>query len=149
MDSARSLVYVGETRWYTHHLCIQRLLENKKAIVQLVDTSVFDRIDSSKKRAVLELIRDNSFWTKLASVETDLRPTSKCIGILEADICCLSGVYRCFVEMTADYRNNPRILPLIESRWAFVHTESMSMAFFLDPRTRGGLDMLGDDHMEA
>ena len=113
---ARGLVHVGETRWFTHHSCVRRLLDNKKALVQLIDTSVFDRIDSAKKQPIMDSISDNSFWTKLTAIEADLRPTSKYVGILEAGTCCLSDVYRCFAEMTIAYQNNPLIRPLIERR---------------------------------
>jgi len=149
MTSARVLVYVGETRWYTHHSCVARLLENKAAITQLITHSIFTAIDNNKRSAVMELISDLSFWTKLTEVEALLKPTSHYVAILEANTCCLSDVYRCFAEMTKAYQDNPQVSAIITSRWAFVHTESMSMAYFLDPRTEGGLGMLGYDALEA
>ena len=107
MEFARVLIYVAETRWYTHHLCVRRLLDNKKAIVQLVGTSVFDAVDSSKKSVVVGWISDSLFWTTLSAIESDLSPTSKYVEILEADTCCLSDVYRGFVEMTSAYQGRP------------------------------------------
>ena len=49
--------------------------------------------------------------------------------------------------MTATFKDKPQILGLVNTRWNFVHTESMSMAYFLDPRTKGGYRMV--DCLEA
>ena len=85
----------------------------------------------------------------MTEVEALWKPTSHYVSILEANTCCLSDAYRCFAEMTKAYQDNPQVSARITSGWAFVHTESMSMAYFLDPRTEGGLGMLGYDALEA
>jgi hypothetical protein len=45
----RGLVSVVETRWYTHHGCVRRVLENQKVLKQLVECNVFERIRETAK----------------------------------------------------------------------------------------------------
>jgi hypothetical protein len=48
IEHKRSLVFVGETRWYTHHPCTRRVLENKDVLKQLILTSAFKEIKGRK-----------------------------------------------------------------------------------------------------
>lgn len=38
---------------------------------------------------------------------------------------------------------------LINERWSFLHTESMGIAYFIDPKTKTGLDMAGTDRIDT
>ena len=51
------------------------------------------------------------------------------------------------MELLAEpvFKENEEIPDLIKDRWAFLHTESMGFAYFLDPRKLGGRKMVGDD----
>lgn len=158
LDQILTLVYVGEIRWYTHHSCVKRVLHNKQVLKQLVDTTVFANIKSTKtvkekKETFLAHIKDDTFWKKLEEVEMILKPTSVIIGILESDTCCLSDIYRIFLGsilylylgLIDGYSLNKNFLELIKDRWAFLHTESMGFAYFLDPKTRAGEGFIDDD----
>lgn len=43
------------------------------------------------------------------------------------------------------YKDFPEILELVMDRWAFLHTESMAFAYFLDPKTKAGEGFIGND----
>ena len=150
LDKKLTLVYVGETRWYTHHSCVRGVLYNKKVLKQIVETTVFANIKATKKvkpkkEKFMALIRDDAFWEKLELIELTLRPTSVIVGILEADACCLSDIYRIFLALIQGFSSHPKILELIQDRWAFLHTESMGFAYFLDPKTRAGEGFIEND----
>lgn len=41
------LEYVGNTRWYTHHRCVLRVIHNKGALQRLVLSNTFNQIKES------------------------------------------------------------------------------------------------------
>lgn len=43
------------------------------------------------------------------------------------------------------YDHYPQILELVDKRWVFLHTPSMAFAYYLDPKTAGGMGMIDDD----
>lgn len=150
MQTKLTLVYVGETRWYTHHACVERVLINKNVLKQLIDTNVFASITGTskvkqKKERFRSLVNDCNFWKRLEEIEVILKPTSTIVGILERDTCCLSDIYRIFLGLLEGYSFNSSILDLIKDRWAFLHSESMGFAYFLDPTTSAGKGFIGDD----
>ncbi len=132
-------------RWYTHHACISRFL------LRLIRSNQFAEIkpptaeSRAKKEHIYKTISDDKFWEKLQECEKILKPTSKYIGRLESDDCNLSDIYKSFLELLNCYKDNSEILKLVEERWCFVHTPSMGFAYFLDPKTRAGQRMVGDD----
>jgi hypothetical protein len=86
----RGLEFVDETRWYTHHSCVRRVLDNKIILQQLVNTNLFNGIKETqmikpKKDLFRSLINNDNFWSRLKEVEETLRPTSELIGILESN----------------------------------------------------------------
>jgi hypothetical protein len=48
-----------------------------------------------------------------------------------------------------DWQNQDDIKNMVLRRWEFVHTESMEIFYFLDPETKGGRDMIGDDRLDS
>ena len=70
-----------------------------------------------------------------------IRLPSKLIGDTESDKALISHVYMYFQDLlTQDVHSNVE-KRVIESRWDFIHTESMGFAFILNPKTKGGLGM--------
>ncbi|ETV65719.1 hypothetical protein H257_17606 [Aphanomyces astaci] len=98
-----------------------------------------------KKAVFVDAITDATFWSNLQSMEATLRPTCSIIGKFEGDTCCLSDVYRLFLELRAHWSTSDELTELLLDRWAFIHTESMGFAYFLDPTTRAGEGMFEDD----
>ena len=153
LEKIGPLVSVGATRWYTHHLCVRRVLDNKAVLRQLVETNLFAGIKETKavkvKKVLFKsLITNDNFWAKLESAEKILRPTSKTLGIFESNKCCLSDIYGVFKSFLLDYGGDPEILSLVQDRWNFLHTESMDFAYFLDPKTRAGEGFIGEDMLD-
>jgi hypothetical protein len=150
LEKIGALLSVGNTRWYTHHGCVRRVLENKVVLKQLIETAVFIGIKETKKvkpkkQLFSSLIKNDNFWASLEVAEKALRPTSKAVGVLESDTCCLSDIYKLFKGFLVDYKDDEDIIELVQDRWAFLHTESMGFAYFLDPKTRAGAGLVGDD----
>jgi hypothetical protein len=146
----RGLISVGETRWYTHHGCVKRVLENQKVLRQLVESNVFERIKETakvkpKKVLFATLIKNEMFWTALQDVEKILKPTSKIVGLLESNDCTLSDIYKIFKTMLDEYESEADIIELVKDRWAFLHTASMGFAYFLDPKTKAGEGFVDND----
>jgi hypothetical protein len=148
----RRLVLPADTRWYTHHSCVKRVLENKDVLRQLASHPVVDGITGQsriKRDEFIGLVLDQSFWDRVGSVETILCPTSKIIGELEANGTALSRVYQSFLDLREKWAANKQLVALVDDRWAFLHTESMGMAYFLDPKTAAGEKMVGTDRLDT
>jgi hypothetical protein len=146
------LEYVGATRWYTHHRCVSRVIHNKGALQRLILSNTFNQIKESakdkskkKKENFFNTITDLNFWTDILDCEKVLRPTSKIIGRLESNDSNLSDIYLSFLELIKEYEHYPEILKLVHERWVFLHTPSMAFAYYLDPKTAGGMGMVEDD----
>ncbi|KAF0710280.1 hypothetical protein AaE_012606, partial [Aphanomyces astaci] len=150
LSAKRALSTVVQTRWYTQYNCLVRVLENRGVLVQLVVSAVFKDIKGStsarqKKTEFSRIVEDASFWSNLEALVVLLRPTCSIIGKLESNSCCLSDVYRVFLQLREHWQSNVELTDLVMDRWAFIHTESMGFAFFLDPATRAGEGMFEDD----
>lgn len=50
MLSAKGLVYVGETRWYTHHSCVRRLLDTRRRFANWLTREFLRKSRAAKRR---------------------------------------------------------------------------------------------------
>lgn len=141
IDHARTLKFVCNTRWYSHHTCVSRVLENKPVLELLYRHSVVNAIDSGSSRqrriSFQTIIGDFQFWEDLGKLVAILEPTCKFIGVLESNIADLSNVYRIFKTLSDSWKDENELSTIVEYRWNFLHTESMGFAYFLDPKTKG------------
>lgn len=140
LEHKRRLVLPADTRWYTHHSCVRRVLENKDVLRQLESHPVVDGISGQskpKRDEFIHLVQDPSFWEGVGSVEAILRPTSGIIGELEKNGTALSRIYHSFLSIREVWSGDERLTSLVDERWASLHTESMEISF-LDPWTRAG-----------
>lgn len=149
IEHARSLKLPSETSWYTHHGCLRRVLDNAVVLKQLASHPVVDTVVRVKRTDFVQAVTDDSFWTRIKHAEKVLKPTSKLIGRMESDTGCLSDVYRAFMHIMGVWEGNNELSALVMERWAFLHTSSMGMAYFLDPKTLGGADMHGSDLVDT
>jgi len=78
-------------------------------------------------------------------IDRMLSPITKAIGDLESDRTNLSRVYEIFQTL----RYNQAIKYLVDARWAFLHTESMGIAYLLNPATHGGEGFVGSDKIDS
>ena len=77
------LIYVGDTRWYTHHGCTRRIVDNEKVLKSLKEKDIVKRISGTsrlKRIAFENAISNPDYWIKLKAVEKVLKPTSVHIG---------------------------------------------------------------------
>lgn len=58
-------------------------------------------------------------------------------------------MYSFFQQLLISPLYNDEELLLIKKRWEFIHTESMGFAYVLNPKTKGGLGMMGEDLEET
>jgi hypothetical protein len=111
-----------------------------------------NRVDGAakkKKEIIQKYILDEDFWNAASRTENILKPISKIIALLESNRSFLSDVYRCFLDLFKEWKNDKEIQNLVLKRWEFLHTESMGIAFFLDPKSKGGVDMIDDDRIDT
>lgn len=150
--SCECLMYVGETRWYTQHGSAKRVLQNKEVLQQLAVSPVVTSMSGSALRAMndfVAIVHDSGFWADLLEVERILAPTSVLIGLLESNEGTLADVYHAFIKIHDEWAGHDDLLELAHARWVFIHTGSMGMAYFLDPRTEAGRDMIDDDQVDT
>jgi hypothetical protein len=87
------------------------------------------------------VVQDPQFWELGKQVLKLLAPIVKKIGLLETDGCSIGMVYATFVHLLKYLRycrptflvdTADAILDLIQSRWNFLHTDTMGVGFLLD-----------------
>ncbi|OWZ00672.1 hypothetical protein PHMEG_00028088 [Phytophthora megakarya] len=120
-----------------------------------------------KLEYLMALVRDDKFWVNLALVVRLLDPIIKALKYLEADKNFVSGVYKWFrwlryheafdderLQAAGNYEKLNAIETTelqhfvrekIKNRWNYVHTNSMSIGFMLDPSTNLD-DFVGKDN---
>ncbi|THU86689.1 hypothetical protein K435DRAFT_607976, partial [Dendrothele bispora CBS 962.96] len=90
------------TRWTSHFLAMDRLLELKAAFRRLVEdtdkcatlisASGNSAPDKAKARKLIKRIKDENFWTKIESLRNLLRPFAIAANAIQADNCRLDTV---------------------------------------------------------
>lgn len=67
VECAQALILPGNNRWYTHHGCLKKLIDNKNVLVHLIETNVYAQISpignyGKKKQLFSEIVKNESFW---------------------------------------------------------------------------------------
>ena len=89
--------------------------------------------------------KDDSFWDGCRHSSAKLKFPSKMIADAESNSTPLSQAYFYFQKLLqADVYSEEEIAK-IKDRWNFIHIESMGFAYILNPKTKGGLGMVGTD----
>ena len=135
----QNLVFPCETRCYTQHAYLRRVLDNQVVLCSLATHAVVTRVKGHDKQAFCDMIGDDNFWASAMIAEQKLAPITEVIGIVESNSASLAEVYKCFEEC----------YELAFSRWQFIRTESMVFAYCLEPNTCGGMNMYGNDKDDA
>ena len=142
----RNLVFPCETRWYTQHACLHRVLYNQIVLCSLVTHAVVTRVKGHDKQAFCDMIGDDNLWASAMIAEQKLAPITEVIGTVESNSASLSEVYKCFVKLVNLWKDvDEECYELAFSRWQFIHTESMGFAYCLEPNACGGMNMYGND----
>jgi hypothetical protein len=103
----------------------------------------------SKKIEFQNTVGDENFWKSVDVALKILKPISSAILKMESRKSDLSDVYSTFQSLVSEFAADNEILELINKRWAFIHTESMGIAYFLNPKTKAGSDMVGTDRVDT
>ena len=149
IEKITALTLPCDTRWYASHSCIRALLINKSCILSLFQDRDFN--SELRDRGVVSIekiigyVNDFQLWNKFEALDSMLSPISKAIGELESDQTDLSWVYLSFLKL----RKMTSIKSFVNSRWNFLHTESMGIAYLLNPFSEGGKGFIGNDRFDA
>jgi len=152
LKSKRGLEFFVDTRWYTHHTSIARLLLNRNVLDQLAASDVVTRLTGKSKalaKAFRATIQDLHFWMEAERLEKILAPTTSAVATLEADSSKLCDVYKTFLGLQTAWQPYESLQRLLDSRWGFVHTEAMGIAFFLALDSKAGSLMVGSDQVDT
>lgn len=136
-----------KTRWYTQYECLNNLVNNEDIIQQLCVTKNYRQQyrKSDKWEEFINTVNDDSFWDGCRKLITKLKLPTKMIGDAESDNTSLSQVYVYFQQLLESNVYSEEETSKINQRWNFIHTESMGFAYILNPKTKGGLGMVGND----
>ena len=137
-----------KTRWYTQYNCVNSLLVNKLVMKALLDEEVSDNFKDT--------IGSDSFWGSLKCFGQILEYPTNLIGKMESDGTDLSRVYQAFQNLMDSYAAMKNVDNLVLKsvrdmllrRWEFIHTESMGMAFVLNPYNIE-VGMIGTDRVDS
>jgi hypothetical protein len=150
-DHCRGLRTIVATRWYSQHISAERILDNKYSLVSLATSTfldVYSETSATARSATTSfqaIVGDDQFWSDMAAFVATLRPTTRWVAVLESETGQASDVYRAFMALKVAWADNKTLSNLVARRWAFLHTEAMGVAYFLDTKTRAGDDMVGTD----
>ena len=87
--------------------------------------------DNDKYSDFMSAVEDTQFWEECARLKTLLLMPSQLIGEAESDGSNLSQVYTYFQKLMLNPKYLDAELVQVERRWNFIHTQSMSYAYFL------------------
>jgi len=75
----------GETRWYSHHGMVRRILQLMPALVEFSNTFVMDEElrQADKGARVVALLHNSRFWERASIMRTLLRPLVVELGVIE------------------------------------------------------------------
>ncbi|KAG5674167.1 hypothetical protein PVAND_004150 [Polypedilum vanderplanki] len=138
------------TRWYSHYISINDLINAKYACIKLVDTepTIADITPKDKSKEVINLIRNNVFWEKAILLAKILEYPTKIIGIFENDSSTLDKVYHYFGELYKHFEHDIVIQQLVKKRWDFIMTESIGISYMLSPASVLNNFYIDDDKID-
>ena len=93
-----NLVFPCETRCYTQHAYLHRVLDNQVVLCSLATHAIVTRVKGHDKQAFCDMIGDDNFWARTMIAEQKLAPITEVIGIVESNSASLAEVYKCFEE---------------------------------------------------
>ncbi|KAE8991696.1 hypothetical protein PF005_g19446 [Phytophthora fragariae] len=144
---APSLQTTTPTRWYSQLNQCYSLLFAKYAVLSLLDSDYEPLCSAIKNRGRVETFRevvgDSEFWKGLHKLKGILEFPSKIIGNLESDSGDLFKVYDYFRRLETSWSSteglsaalSASLLEIVQKRWKFPSTDSMSFAFVLTPKS--------------
>lgn len=147
IKNIRGLETPVETRWYSANNCMCRVFENRYVFGQLIADKEFlntFKSSQSKLNEFVEAIQNNQMWDQLRDVILILKPVISMIGEMEKDSNDLSMVYKEFLHLY-NYSFPDNVQAIIDRRWKFIHTNSMSFSYLLNPHNEGGKNMIDND----
>jgi len=105
----------GDTRWYSHHAMVRRILQLKVPLVQFGNDNFMDADlrHTSNGPAVLDALHSWQFWERLEVLRSLLKPIVVELGIIEsrasnlADVSASSGRLYAFYSHTVDATATP------------------------------------------
>lgn len=130
------------------------LLENHRVVKNLIDTeeleAVVENEKTKNKTKFITLIKDDKFWRDLEILNGKLKYPTCFIGKMERNDWDLSKIYEMFQKLISHFeeKEDAEVLKLVLNRWNFLHTESMGMAFILNP-ANVHKSMVGTDKQDS
>ncbi|THU90830.1 hypothetical protein K435DRAFT_910345, partial [Dendrothele bispora CBS 962.96] len=143
------------TRWTSHYLAMDRLVELKAAFLHLVASEDIctqletcggpKAADKAKARKMIRLIRDNQFWIKVEGLRDLLHPFAIAANIIQADNCrldtvlfALANLYRIHsTSTTIDRRICNAVIVSLDKRWKKADKDIFILAVIFNPYIRG------------
>lgn len=128
------------TRWGTHQICLQILIENKVALQKAIKEYKPDaqkQID--KRNVVYELLFNEEFWDSVDLLNTLLRSVTIATRIVEGDKSSISKVIAAFQKVNNDIHAmavsplKTSALASLVKRYNAVNNDQVIVAFLLDP----------------
>ncbi|THU83160.1 hypothetical protein K435DRAFT_571524, partial [Dendrothele bispora CBS 962.96] len=142
------------TRWTSHYLAMDRLVELKPAFLRLVISDDICKklvasagskaADKTKAKKMIRLIKETEFWTQVESLQNMLRPFAIAANLIQADNCRLDTVlftlaHLYYIHKTSrniDHRVCNAVIASIEKRWKKADQEIFILAVVFNPYIR-------------
>lgn len=139
------------TRWLSLYNSMSDLFASKYVLIQLADEEkeiLLNVNPTSTSSAVLLIIKSNSFWDHLAKLVREIEYPSNIIGKLESDDASLALVYYYFGQMYLSYESEPNIQEKVLKRLKFLSSQSMGLAYVLNPEYAAKGFFFDDDKLD-
>jgi hypothetical protein len=126
------------TRWSSHFISVENLLNAKYALLEVVgDVELMEQAKGKKPEKVaafMEKINSSELWLNAKTIRDILFYPTNLINVFERDNCDLSKVYPRFQKLKQQFQNDSFLNGVVRRRWDFINTESMSIAYLFSPR---------------
>ena len=144
------LLRPGETRFATNFICLQRLIEVRVALKELVADANWDEWLHEKSYVatgehVAEIILDKTWWKKAEQIAAICEPFVSLLRLLDGNVGVIGKVYWRMSNLldgvkekaNLDGSKFKQIQDIHLKRWTMMHSRLHAAGFVLDPEYRG------------
>lgn len=138
---------VKKRRYGQHFLLLDRFLQVKNILINMVLSEEWDKIKRGQSKSVLGddmvrmIILDDDFWSKLKTIVAFMRPMWDLISYCDSEKACIGEVYQRMEDMVETFEVTPldysdtreTIKNLVSLLWDKIDVRLYTVAYVLNP----------------
>jgi hypothetical protein len=134
----KELALPAPTRWNSHLICAESLIQNRTPLYSLVTSEPWLVGMNAQMREISDIILRADFWSSLQHYTRAAAPIRDCIMALQRDDAVLSDIYNCMLYLSASFSTLPvadqYCTTVFQKRFLFMIHPAHLAAYLLDNR---------------